>query len=194
MSLASYAPASNRLRTPARTEAHPTALDASARAVPTGVASVQHTDLVVSALGHHTDPAVAYGDPALGHLRTGQRAGPRRRWPHSAPRRCDRVGCDGRARRSCVDDARRVCRRRHNPGGPPLWRRRCSCPWRALCLVLGRRTRCGGRGRSVEHAGGSRGGHAGETRPAVRPVEEDRYLGSATRCGNGQGALENGLG
>ncbi|KAH9055515.1 FAD/NAD-P-binding domain-containing protein [Lactarius vividus] len=44
------------------------ALDASAsaRAVPTG----EHTDLVVIALGHHADPAAAYVDPGLGHLRT----------------------------------------------------------------------------------------------------------------------------
>ncbi|KAI9449457.1 FAD/NAD-P-binding domain-containing protein [Lactarius psammicola] len=49
-----------------------TTLDASARAVPTGVTSVQHTDLVVAALGHHADPAAAYVDPALGHLRTGR--------------------------------------------------------------------------------------------------------------------------
>ncbi len=55
----------------ALTLAH-TALDASARAVPTGVTSVQHTDLVVAALGHHADPAAAYVDPALGHLRTGR--------------------------------------------------------------------------------------------------------------------------
>ncbi|KAH9032425.1 FAD/NAD-P-binding domain-containing protein [Lactarius pseudohatsudake] len=62
------APGSQRL---ALTLAH-TALDASARAVPTGVTSVQHTDLVVTALGHHSDPAAAYVDPALGHLRTGR--------------------------------------------------------------------------------------------------------------------------
>ncbi|KAH9032426.1 hypothetical protein EDB85DRAFT_2145547 [Lactarius pseudohatsudake] len=62
------APSSQRL---ALTLAH-TALDASARAVPTGVTSVQHTDLVVTALGHHSDPAAAYVDPALGHLRTGR--------------------------------------------------------------------------------------------------------------------------
>ncbi|KAH9069787.1 FAD/NAD-P-binding domain-containing protein [Lactarius deliciosus] len=62
------APGSQQL---ALTLAH-TALDASARAVPTGVTSVQHTDLVVTALGHHSDPAAAYIDPALGHLRTGR--------------------------------------------------------------------------------------------------------------------------
>jgi adrenodoxin-NADP+ reductase len=47
-----------------------TALDASARAVPTGATSVLHTDLVVAALGHHADPAQAHVDPALGHMRT----------------------------------------------------------------------------------------------------------------------------
>lgn len=68
--LASDAPASNRPRPRlALTLAH-IALDASARAVPPGVTSAQHTDLVVSALGHHADPAAAYVDPALGHLRT----------------------------------------------------------------------------------------------------------------------------
>ena len=68
--LVSDAPASNHSRPRlALTLAH-TALDASARAVPTGATSVQHTDLVVCALGHHADPAAAYVDPALGHLRT----------------------------------------------------------------------------------------------------------------------------
>jgi adrenodoxin-NADP+ reductase len=46
-----------------------TALDEQSRAVPTGVTSLQRTDLVVTALGHHTDPLQAYYDPALGHLR-----------------------------------------------------------------------------------------------------------------------------
>ncbi|KAH9055464.1 FAD/NAD-P-binding domain-containing protein [Lactarius vividus] len=56
-----------RQRQLALTVAH-SALDASAsaRAVPTG----EHTDLVVIALGHHADPAAAYVDPGLGHLRT----------------------------------------------------------------------------------------------------------------------------
>ena len=40
------------------------------RAVPAGATSVPHTDLVIPALGHHADPAQAYVDPALGHLRT----------------------------------------------------------------------------------------------------------------------------
>ena len=53
----------------ALTLAH-TALNASARAVPTGETSVLHTDLVVPALGHHADPAMPYVDPALGHMRT----------------------------------------------------------------------------------------------------------------------------
>jgi len=47
-----------------------TALDEQSRAVPTGVTSLQRTDLVVTALGHHADPLQAYYDPALGHLRT----------------------------------------------------------------------------------------------------------------------------
>jgi adrenodoxin-NADP+ reductase len=61
------APAPNKRL--ALTLAH-TALDASARAVPTGTTSVLHTDLVVPALGHHADPNMAYVDPALGHMRT----------------------------------------------------------------------------------------------------------------------------
>jgi adrenodoxin-NADP+ reductase len=47
-----------------------TALDEQSRAVPTGVTSLQRTDLVVTALGHHADPLQAYYDSALGHLRT----------------------------------------------------------------------------------------------------------------------------
>jgi adrenodoxin-NADP+ reductase len=47
-----------------------TALDENSRAVPTGVSSLLRTDLVVTALGHHTDPLLAYYDPTLGHLRT----------------------------------------------------------------------------------------------------------------------------
>ena len=62
------APAPDKRRL-ALTLAH-TALDASARAVPTGTTSVLHTDLVVPALGYHADPNMAYVDPALGHLRT----------------------------------------------------------------------------------------------------------------------------
>jgi len=46
-----------------------TALDSHARAVPTGTTSLLRTDLVVTALGHHADPQLAYYDPALGHLR-----------------------------------------------------------------------------------------------------------------------------
>ncbi|KAH9008456.1 FAD/NAD-P-binding domain-containing protein [Lactarius hengduanensis] len=37
----------------------------------TRVTSVQHTDLVVTALGHNADPAAAHVDPGLGYLRTG---------------------------------------------------------------------------------------------------------------------------
>jgi adrenodoxin-NADP+ reductase len=47
-----------------------TALDEHSRAVPTGVSSQLRTDLVVTALGHHSDPLLAYYDPSLGHLRT----------------------------------------------------------------------------------------------------------------------------
>jgi adrenodoxin-NADP+ reductase len=47
-----------------------TALDEHARAVPTGASSLLRTDLVVTALGHHSDPLLSYYDPALGHLRT----------------------------------------------------------------------------------------------------------------------------
>jgi adrenodoxin-NADP+ reductase len=47
-----------------------TALDEHARAVPTGASSLLRTDLVVTALGHHSDPLLGYYDPSLGHLRT----------------------------------------------------------------------------------------------------------------------------
>lgn len=48
-----------------------TTLDEHSRAVPTGATSQMRTDLVVTALGHHTDPLLAtYYNPALGHLRT----------------------------------------------------------------------------------------------------------------------------
>ncbi|KAH9996175.1 FAD/NAD-P-binding domain-containing protein [Russula compacta] len=48
-----------------------TTLDERSRAVATGATSQMRTDLVVTALGHHTDPLLAaYYDPALGHLRT----------------------------------------------------------------------------------------------------------------------------
>jgi adrenodoxin-NADP+ reductase len=47
-----------------------TALDEHSRAVPTGASSLLRTDLVVTALGHHSDPLLAYYDPSLGHLRT----------------------------------------------------------------------------------------------------------------------------
>ena len=38
--------------------------------MPTGASSRLRTDLVVTALGHHSDPLLAYYDPTLGHLRT----------------------------------------------------------------------------------------------------------------------------
>ncbi|KAH8993482.1 hypothetical protein EDB92DRAFT_1934549 [Lactarius akahatsu] len=38
----------------------------------TRVTTVQHIDLVVTALGYHADPAAAYVDPGHGHLRTGR--------------------------------------------------------------------------------------------------------------------------
>ena len=47
-----------------------TTLDEHSRAVPTGASSLLRTDLVVTALGHHSDPLLAYYDPSLGHLRT----------------------------------------------------------------------------------------------------------------------------
>jgi adrenodoxin-NADP+ reductase len=47
-----------------------TALDEHSRAVPTGASSLLRTDLVVTALGHHSDPLLAHYDPSLGHLRT----------------------------------------------------------------------------------------------------------------------------
>jgi len=47
-----------------------TVLDEDSRAVPTGTSSLLRTDLVVTALGHHLDPLLAYYDPTLGHLRT----------------------------------------------------------------------------------------------------------------------------
>ena len=47
-----------------------TALDEHSRAVSTGASSLLRTDLVVTALGHHSDPLLAYYDSSLGHLRT----------------------------------------------------------------------------------------------------------------------------
>jgi adrenodoxin-NADP+ reductase len=47
-----------------------TTLDEDSRAIPTGASSLLRTDLVVTALGHHSDPLLAYYDPTLGHLRT----------------------------------------------------------------------------------------------------------------------------
>ena len=97
--LAMEAPASNRPRPwLALTLAH-TALDASARAVPTGVTPVQHTDLVVAALGHQ-------GGPRRGVHRSltrtpahrARRAGAQRHKPHAVPRLRVWVGRDGRAR------------------------------------------------------------------------------------------------
>ncbi|KAI9449461.1 hypothetical protein BJY52DRAFT_1227772 [Lactarius psammicola] len=49
-----------------------TVLDAFTCAASTGVTSVQHTNLVVTTLGPHADPAAAYVGPALDHLRTGR--------------------------------------------------------------------------------------------------------------------------
>ena len=50
-----------------------TALDEHSRAVPTGASSLLRTDLVITALGHHSDPLLAYYDPSLGHLCTDHR-------------------------------------------------------------------------------------------------------------------------
>jgi adrenodoxin-NADP+ reductase len=47
-----------------------TELNEDSRAVPTGASSLLTTDLVVTALGHHSDPLLPYYDPTLGHLRT----------------------------------------------------------------------------------------------------------------------------
>ena len=47
-----------------------TALNEDSRAVPTGASSLLTTDLVVTALGHHSDPLLPYYDPTLGHLHT----------------------------------------------------------------------------------------------------------------------------
>ena len=47
-----------------------TALDEDSRAVPTDASSLLRTDLVVTALGHHSDPLLPYYDSTLGHLRT----------------------------------------------------------------------------------------------------------------------------
>ncbi|GBE85590.1 Probable NADPH:adrenodoxin oxidoreductase [Sparassis crispa] len=46
-----------------------TMLDPSVRAVPTGETSTLSTSLVVTSLGHRSEPDAAWYDPALGHLR-----------------------------------------------------------------------------------------------------------------------------
>ncbi|RPD77149.1 FAD/NAD-P-binding domain-containing protein [Lentinus tigrinus ALCF2SS1-7] len=47
-----------------------TTLDPSSRAVPTGESSTLDTDLVITSLGHRSEPSAPWYDPALGHLRT----------------------------------------------------------------------------------------------------------------------------
>ncbi|RDX50701.1 FAD/NAD-P-binding domain-containing protein [Lentinus brumalis] len=47
-----------------------TMLDPSSRVVPTGESSTLETDLVITSLGHRSEPSVPWYDPALGHLRT----------------------------------------------------------------------------------------------------------------------------
>ncbi|KAI0631733.1 FAD/NAD-P-binding domain-containing protein [Trametes polyzona] len=47
-----------------------TMLDADSRAVPTGESSTLETDLVVTSLGHRSEPSAPFYDPALNHLRT----------------------------------------------------------------------------------------------------------------------------
>ncbi|OCH86927.1 FAD/NAD-P-binding domain-containing protein [Obba rivulosa] len=47
-----------------------TTLDPDARAVPTGETSTLSTSLVVTSLGHRSEPAAPWYEPALGHLRT----------------------------------------------------------------------------------------------------------------------------
>ncbi|KAI9452494.1 FAD/NAD-P-binding domain-containing protein [Lactarius psammicola] len=71
-----------------------TVLDAFTRVASSGVTSVQHTDLVVTTLGPHADPAAAYVGPALDHLRTGRGV-----WvPDGASTRPDHHFDDGDAR------------------------------------------------------------------------------------------------
>lgn len=47
-----------------------TSLDSSNHAIPTGQTSTLATHLVVTSLGHRSDPTQEFYDPALGHLRT----------------------------------------------------------------------------------------------------------------------------
>ena len=47
-----------------------TALDPTSRAVPTGESSTLDTDLVITSLGHRSEPSAPWYDPALGHLST----------------------------------------------------------------------------------------------------------------------------
>lgn len=46
-----------------------TALDSNNKAVPTGATSILSTDLVVTSLGHRSEPTTHWYDPGLGHVR-----------------------------------------------------------------------------------------------------------------------------
>ena len=46
-----------------------TALDPSNKAVPTGATSILPTDLVITSLGHRSEPTAHWYDPGLGHVR-----------------------------------------------------------------------------------------------------------------------------
>ncbi|RPD56878.1 FAD/NAD-P-binding domain-containing protein [Lentinus tigrinus ALCF2SS1-7] len=46
-----------------------TMLDPSSRAVPTGESSTLETDLVITSLGHRSEPSAPWYEPGLGHLR-----------------------------------------------------------------------------------------------------------------------------
>lgn len=46
-----------------------TTLDPNNRAVPTGVTSILPTDLIITSLGHRSEPVARWYDPGLGHIR-----------------------------------------------------------------------------------------------------------------------------
>jgi adrenodoxin-NADP+ reductase len=46
-----------------------TTLDPNNKAVPTGVTSILPTDLIITSLGHRSEPATHWYDPGLGHVR-----------------------------------------------------------------------------------------------------------------------------
>lgn len=59
---------SSPARVPANLTLAHTELDASAHAVPTGETSTLKTDLVITSLGHRSEPGMEWYAPALGHL------------------------------------------------------------------------------------------------------------------------------